>query len=472
MFAIDMGMGKTITALTAAKILLEIGEVDKVLIVGPKRVAQFTWPDEFTEWEHTKDLDFTVVTGDLSDTPYIPVKGEPKPTARQKAADSSAPIHITNRENLVWLWKHFGEGRNWPYDMLIYDESSRLKGFLRRSKRDKKTGKGGNINEFGVLMKARRNFFRRVIELSGTPSPNGLRDLGGQICLLDEGERLGHCKSVFEKRFFKKCPYTYEYTPKPHAFKEITESISDICVSLRTEDYVEMPQIVSLTKKVKLSKKQMKMYKELEKTLVLEEFDLEVANQAACTQKLLQLSNGSMYKTQMSVDEYERIVEDREVIEIHDEKIHCLESIVEEACGKPILLAYSFQFDKDRILKAFPNAVVFEEDDTAYPRWNKGEIDLLIAHPASIGHGLNLQKGSNIAVWYGLNWSLELYLQFNKRLARPGQPDEKVFLYHIITEGTHDERILPSLREKNCEQDDILKAIEVPKELVKQSNIL
>lgn len=502
MYAVDMGMGKTITSLTAFMTLLKAREISKILIVAPKRVAAHTWPDEIKTWQHTQHLKFSVITGDL------------KPAERKYAAESPAKIHIINRENLPWLWAHFGEGRRWPYDALIYDEASRLKGFSRRTKVSKevnfkieadgtlykneegepetqegrkgcaigpdgkplldKSGKpilgpgkkGGNITEFGVLMKARKNFFKRVIELSGTPAPNGVYDLGGPLCLLDQGERLGKSKTAFKKKYFNENKYDYSIEAKDGAFDSIMSSISDICVSLNTEDYVKMPQIVPIMRKVRMSEKQYKKYKELETSLVLEEFDIEVANRAGLVQKLLQLANGSIYKVTPYVDDKDVMREHREVIHVHDEKLVELESIMQEAAGKPVLIACSYKFDQDNIRKRFPKATFFDECDNAVERWNRGEIEMLVSHPASIGHGLNLQKGSNIAVWYGLNYSLELYLQFNKRLARPGQPEEKVFLYHIICENTYDEKILPVLEDKDAEENMVLKAIEAPKELV------
>ncbi len=430
---VDMGMGKTVVSLTLAKILLRRKEVNKILIVAPKRVAQHTWPDEIKNWEHLQNLSFSVILGEDSEL------------NRKTAALNPAKIHITNRENLPWLWDFFKKGKNFPYDMLIYDEASRLKGFNFRTK-------SGKISEFGVLAKARKNNFKRVLLLSGTPAPNGLVDLGGPFYLLDEGERLGTNKTSFRNRYFVVDQYSRAIAPKSFAYKEIIDKISDLMVTLKTEDYVELPEAVEIIKPVNMPTEVHKKYKKLEAEFVLEEHDIIADSKADLNRKLLQLCNGSVY--QKTEDELSR-----DTIEIHELKIEALKTIIEEANDKPVLVAYSYQFDLEKILKAIPEAVAFDSDPTIKDRWNRGEIKVLVAHPASTGHGLNIQKGSNICVWYGLTWSLELFQQMYKRLVRPGQPEDKVFMYFLICPGTYEEKILEVLRSKEATQEDIFNSL-------------
>lgn len=445
----DMGFGKTAAGWTTAKILLDCREVRKVLIVAPKRVAKDTWPDEKEEWEHLKDLEHSLVLGEMN------------LIDRGNAALSEAPIHITNRENLVWLWEFFQNGRTWPYDCLIYDEASRLKAWKQRSAVTRKNGvtRGGRINEYGVLVKARKKYFKRVVELSGTPSPNGLQDLGGLLYMLDLGQRLGESRKSFMERWFETCPYTRRIEAKPYAMKQITDRISDICVTLKTEDYVDLPQQLNIPYYVHMDKKTEEKYQTLLKTRVLWEEEIRAKSAGVLAQKLLQLCNGSIYRND---DFGERI----ETIEIHDLKAEALKDIIEMAGDKPVLVAYSYEFDKERIKAKFPQAQVFEDIQDAVAKWNAGDVPLLIAHPASIGHGLNLQKGSNICVWYGLTWSLELYQQFNRRLVRPGQTEEKVMIYHILTQGTYDERVYDVLATKAVTQDEVLNILSADKTLV------
>lgn len=445
----DMGFGKTAAGWTTAKIWLDCRYASKVLIIAPKRVAKDTWPDEKKEWEHLQNLEHSLILGEMN------------LIDRGNAALSQAPIHITNRENLVWLWEFFQNGKTWPYDALIYDEASRLKAWKHRSAVVNKNGRksGGRLNEYGVLAKARKRYFKRVVELSGTPSPNGLQDLGGLLYILDLGERLGTSRSAFLQRWFEICPYTRKISAKPFAMKQITDRISDICVTLKTEDYVDLPQQVNVPVYVCMDKKTEKKYKTLLKTRVLWEEEIRAKSAGVLAQKLLQLCNGSIYRT----DDFGQRME---TIEIHDLKAEALKDIIEQAGDKPVLVAYSYEFDKQRIKKKFPQAKVFEEVDDAVAEWNAGKIPLLIAHPASIGHGLNLQKGSNICVWYGLTWSLELYQQFNRRLVRPGQQEEKVIIYHILTEGTYDERVYAVLANKAVTQDEVLDILSADKSIV------
>lgn len=442
--AVRMGMGKTAVCLTLCKYLLQTRSCKKILVVAPKRVAKFTWPDEIHEWDHLRELKYSVIIG------------EQEEASRIQNALSPNKIHIVNRENLPWLWNFFQSGKDWPYDVLIYDEGSRLKAW-------KKKTKSGHRSEFGVLAVARKKNFKRVVILSGTPTPNGLIDLGGPIYLLDLGERLGVNKTQYMRRYFDTCAYSFKVSPKSWAFDEITKRISDICISLRTEDYVTLPDQIDIVKKVRLSEKDRSRYTELEKQMFLEEYDLLIANRAVLVQKLLQLCNGSFYVTNEKTQETTTHL-------LHKEKIEALKEIIESAEGKPVLIAYSFQFDRDLILKEIQGCEEFDDRDGIVERWNKGQIPVLLAHPASIGHGLNLQKGSNVAVWYGLTWSLELYQQFNSRLVRPGQPEEKVFLYHILTEDSYEMKVYETLRLKDIVQDDIIETLKVKRSIVEEDH--
>ena len=493
--AVDMGLGKTVCALTVVSDLLDEGEIDKALVVAPLRVATNTWPTEIEEWSHLKHLRYAVLCG--------------PPGERAKAAADPAPIHIINRENLVWLHEYWGS--KWPYDMLIYDEASRLKAGRKRTaggeegvvktlelagypddptehdvriidhmllcepwptkaelseaadvgrKHIDNLQKSGvlapstrirppsppRISEFGVLAK-RRSSFGRVIELSGTPSPNGLEDLWGPAYILDQGRRLGASKTAFLSRWFKKGRDGFTNVPFPHAEREILTALSDVMFSMKEQDYRQVLPVLHNIIEVNLPKKALNHYREFKKELYSEEYDVEAVNNGVLTNKLLQFANGSMYRG-----------EEKHVVPIHDEKLKALESIIEEAAGAPVLIAYSFQFDCDRIKKRFPNAVIFDDDENFVKKWNKGKIAIGLAHPASIGHGLNLQYGGNIAVWYGLTWSLELYQQFNKRLPRPGQT-KTVIIHHILAKDTEDSRQYRALNTKGATQDRIIDAV-------------
>jgi len=432
-----MGSGKTVSVLTAIKDFRELGLIGPVLIVAPLLVAETTWPDEIEAWEHTRKLTYEVITG---------------PEARRLSRLARpADIHIINRENIPWLVRTLGD--DWPYEWLVWDESSRLKAGRKRTRggrtiqKDGKTVKAPQLSEFGAACKIRKHL-KMVTELTGTPAPGGVRDLWGQIYLLDQGERLGTSRTAFENRWFQYDPYSHKYTPFVHTEKEVMERIKDIMFVLKEEDYADLPELVVNQVMVRLPPKIMKQYKEFEKTLVAEEWDVEAVNRGVLINKLLQFSNGSLYN------------EEGEDLYVHDQKVKALERIVEEAAGQPILVAYSYQFDKDAILKKFPDAVLLADDSDAVRRWNNGEIKMLLCHPASAGHGLNLQKGGNIAVWFGLNWSLELYQQFNKRLHRSGQKNT-VFMHHILAEGTADEKVLEALTRKGVTQDAITDAVKV-----------
>lgn len=441
--ALDMGSGKTVSALTAARDLICNFTVNKVLIVAPKLVAEATWPDEIEAWEHTKWLSYSILVGD-----------EKTVCGR---ADEDTYIHIVNKERLPLLWDHFGRGERWPYDMLILDEASMCKnGSLRVTQKDEKTGKikrpssDTPLSRFGVLAHARRKF-SKVVLLTGTPTPKGLENLWGISFIIDLGKRLGSQKDSFLARYFHENKYSRKRLPQEHAFDEILEKIKDVFFSIDPKHYVTLPPVNSNSIWVNLPPKVLKQYKQFERDSVSEEYDVEAVNAGVLFGKLHQFANGSMYQ------------EDGEDVWIHDVKLEALENLVDELNGEPLIVAYSYKFDCDRIRKKFPKAVVLNEE--ADPRkvmkdWNAGKIDMLLAHPASAGHGLNLQYGGCHAAWYGLTPDLELYQQFNKRLARPGQT-RPVWLHHILARKTKDEDRLPQLAERAAVQDRVLEAVRV-----------
>jgi SNF2 family DNA or RNA helicase len=431
--AAEMGLGKTAAVLKAIRQLLDVGEIKKVLIVAPLRVADHTWPEEIAKWAFARDLTYIVATGDEDD--------------RRIALRQEADIHIINRENLVWLQQHWG--RHWPYDMLVYDEASRLKGGNKRTKgnvRQDGTKSRRRISEFGTLRRM-RGFFKKVVLLSGTPAPNGLVDLWGPIFIIDLGQRLGTSKDAFLKRWFVQDRYTYKITPHEWSHDEIMGKLDDVFFSLKEADYLELPPLVPIDHWVDLPPKAMEIYRRMERDMVLEEFDIEAVNNGVLTNKLLQVANGSIYK------------EDGSAVRIHEAKLDALESIIAEAMGRPVLLGYEFKFDLDAIKKRFPFARIFGDSKNDKKDWDAGRIKLLVTHPASAGHGLNFQFGGNIQVWYGLTWSLELYLQFLKRLHRSGQLADRVFLHRILARRTADESMVRTLGIKGVTQDMITDAV-------------
>lgn len=428
--ALEPGAGKTVSTLTACRDLLDEGKIKRVLLVAPLLVASTVWHTEIEEWAH------------LSGTTYSHLIGNEK--KRSAAFDEDTEIHIINRELLPWLWEHSGRGARWKYDCLVIDEASMLKNGKKRT--EKKA-----LTRFGVLAAARK-YFTGVVELTGTPAPNGIQNLWGLAFIIDQGERLGRSKNQFQNRWMNFNKYTFEIAPKPGAEEDIMSRMKDIMVSLDPKDYVELPPLVENVIKVKLPPKVMEAYRKFKKTLVYDPLDIEAVNAAVLTGKLLQAANGSIYN------------EDGEHQHIHDCKLNALVDLHEECAGIPLLVAYTFKFDLERIRKKFPHAVVLSEQKDVMQTvrdWNTGKIDMLLAYPASAGHGLNLQKGSNVSVWYGLTSDLELFQQFNKRLWRSGQRASTVFSHRIIAEGTHDEEILPILNDKEAVQSRVLKATQI-----------
>ena len=425
---LTMGLGKTVTTLTAIKELLDNCIISNALVIAPKKVTQVTWSDEIKNWEHLKGLTISVIDGDVKH--------------RRAAMMAKADIYAVSRDNIVWLVMEYG-GIKLPYDMVVIDELSSFKNHA--SKR------------FRALRKVRK-FIPRVVGLTGTPSPNGLIDLFAQMYLIDEGQRLGKTITGYRDRFFRPdkrngdIVYTYALKhPANETEKQISDLIGDITISMTAEDYLKMPDKVMMYDTVEMSKKVAESYNEFEREQVLElinsEEPISAASAAALSNKLQQFANGAIYTA------------DREVIQLHDEKIEKLQELVEAANGAPVLVAYSYKHDLDRIMKALKeyNPVKLEKPEQIAD-WNAGKINVLITHPASSGHGINLQKGGNIIIWFGNTWSLELYMQFNARLYRQGQ-DKPVYIHHIVTKGTVDEKIIKALSGKKETQDGLMNSI-------------
>lgn len=421
---LDMGLGKTITTLTAINnLMFDMFEVRKVLIIGPLRVARDTWPSEIEKWKHLKHLRYSVVIG--------------TPDERKAALQANADIYIINRENVDWLVSN----TNFDYDMVVIDELSSFKN--HQSKR------------FKALMKVRPKV-KRIVGLTGTPASNGLMDLFAEFRLLDMGERLGRFIGQYRNEYFKPDKQNgyivYSYKPLPDAEERIYEKISDITVSMKAVDHLKMPELISNEYTVKMSEAEKEKYKELKDELILEVQDSEItaANAAALSNKLCQMSNGAVYD------------DENNIIPIHNRKLDALEDIIESANGKPVLVAYWFKHDRTRIAERLNKlGIVYQEIKSAenIKNWNSGKLPVALIHPASAGHGLNLQSGGNFLVWFGLTWSLELYSQTNARLWRQGQQSETVVIQHIVTKGTVDERILKALKEKDETQTALMTAV-------------
>lgn len=417
---LDMGLGKTITTYTAIeKLINDYIDIKKVLVIAPKRVAEDTWPTELEKWDHLETLKVSQVLG--------------SPKERKKALEVDADIYVVTRDNVVWLVDYLG--KNWDFDTLVIDELSSFKN--HSSKRFKK-------------LKTVTPYFKRVIGLTGTPAPNSYMDLWSQIYLLDRGERLGKNITAFRRRFFD----TYnrgmynDYVLKKGAKEEIDILISDICISMKAKDYLKnLKEPIVIDVKAKMNKEEFRIYKQMEKDALiqLDNEDITALSAATVSNKLLQLANGSIYD------------DEKNTHIIHSRKLEVLNELVEESQGENMLVFYTFKSDLERIKKEFPDAVKLE-DDKDIKNWNQGKIKMLLAHPASAGHGLNLQSGGSIIVWYGLNWSLELYLQANARLQRQGQKNQ-VRIYRIITEKSIDERVLDALNGKNVNQEKLLRQL-------------
>lgn len=423
----EMGLGKSVSTLTAIKQLMDdYLEVGKVLVIAPKRVAESTWSDEIDKWEHLEGLRVSKILGT-----------EKQRTAALKA---DADIYLINRENVVWLVAKL-QGY-WPFDMLVIDELSSFK-----------SAKSARFKALRLV----RPKISRVVGLTGTPAPNGLIDLWSQIYLLDLGERLGKTITGYRTKYFhpgrSNGQVVFDYKLNNGSEDAIYKQIGDICISMKAEDYLQLPDRIDRTVEIHFTDKVMEKYLEFEKQQVLAmedvEGDISAVNAAALSNKLLQYANGAIYDSE------------RNVHEIHPEKLDALEEIVEAANGQPVLVFFSFRHDVTRIMatlrKYHPKEIGGPEDIAA---WNAGKISVLMAHPAGAGHGLNLQVGGHIIVWFGLPWSSELYLQANARLYRQGQ-GKPVIIHHLIAKGTMDEDVVKALTDKVNKQDALMQAVKV-----------
>ena len=416
---LDMGLGKTVITLTALwQLTLDSFDVSRVLVIAPKRVAEDTWPKELAKWEHLTGLTSSLVLGSAAE--------------RKAALQRKAFLYIINRENVAWLVKN----HYWDFDMVVIDELSSFK---------------SNKAERFKAMKKVRPMITRIVGLTGTPAPNTLLDLWPQMYLMDMGQRLGRFIGGFRDRFFlpdkRNREIIYSYKPREGAEDAIYALISDICISMKAADYLDMPERIDNRIEVSMSPKERKLYDDFQKDMVLSigDEELDATNAAALSNKLLQMANGAVYG------------EDKKVIHIHDRKLDALEDLVEGANGKPLLVAYWYKHDLQRIKARFKNARCI---DTAkdIDDWNAGKIPLALIHPASAGHGLNLQDGGCTIVWFGLTWSLELYQQLNARLWRQGQK-HTVVIHHIVTKGTHDEDVMRALENKDTRQSALIEAV-------------
>lgn len=423
---IDMGLGKTVITLTALfDLLFDSFEIHKVLVVAPLRVGLISWPDELKKWEHLHFLKSSIVIGTEME--------------RLRALKAKADIYIINRENLEWLVTK--SGYKFDFDTVVIDELSSFKN--GRSKRHK------------ALMTV-RPYVKRIIGLTGTPAGNGLMDLWAEFKCLDYGSRLGRFITRYREEYFlpdkRNGMVVFSYKPQAGAEARIYSKISDITISMKAIDHLMMPDLIEVERAVELDEHEISLYKELVEEMVLELKDKEItsANAAVLTGKLLQIANGAIYS------------DSGEIVEIHDRKLDELEDIIEAANGKPLLVAYWFKHDLDRIKKRLDKlGVIYKTLDKPenIRQWNDKELQVGLIHPASAGHGLNLQSGGNTIVWFGLTWSLELYQQTVARLYRQGQKSGSVVVMHIIAKGTMDELVLRALKDKDMTQTRLIDAV-------------
>lgn len=438
---LDMGLGKTVSTLTAINYLMfDYLEINSVLVIAPKRVAESVWQEEAEKWDHLKHLSFSKIIG----------------SAKQRISavmDTKADIYIISRDNVAWLCALYGGGKL-PFDMVVIDELSSFKSY--KSERFK-------------ALRGARPYLKRLVGLTGTPAPNGLIDLWPQIYLMDRGERLEKTISRYREKYFRPGQtnghVVYSYDLMSNSEYLIHKKIEDICISMKANDYLEMPERTDNYIKLKMPEQIKKQYDDFEKNKVLDLFkseqeyldnadkwvdkpvEINAVNAAALSNKLLQFANGAVYD------------ENRKVFPIHDIKLEALKEIIEDANGQSVLVAWTFQFDRDRIMdylkKYKPRELKTNKD---IEDWNAGKIQVMLAHPASAGHGLNLQAGGNLIVWFGQTWSLELYQQFNARLYRQGQKNH-VVINHLILQGTHDEDVIRALKNKDKKQNALMNSI-------------
>jgi len=418
---LDMGLGKSVITLTSIfDLCLDSFLIRKVLVIAPLRVARDTWPAEIEKWDHLKGLTYTVAIGNESE--------------RRAALMQAADIYLINRENVDWL---VNKSRlPFDYDMVVIDELSSFK--AHGSKR------------FKALRRVRPKV-KRIVGLTGTPSGNGLMDLWAEIGILDLGQRLGRFISHYRNTFFtpdkRNQQIIFSYKPLPGAEDEIYRLISDITISMRSTDYLKMPECIINEIPVRLSEKEHKSYETMKQDLVLslEGQEIDAGSAATLSNKLLQMANGAVYS------------DDGSVVQLHDRKLDALEDLIEAANGKPVLIAYWYKHDLERIQNRFP--VTKLDTAESLKAWNKGEIPIAIIHPASAGHGLNLQSGGSTLVWFGLTWSLELYQQTNARLWRQGQESDTVVIHHLVAQDTIDERVMKALKDKDHNQSALIDAV-------------
>lgn len=428
-----MGMGKTSSTLTVLD-TLELVEPGPALVIAPLRVAASTWPDEAKKWEHLKDVEVSAVVGTAEE--------------RRAALRRPATVYTINYENLPWLVEHFGE--KWPFRKIVADESTKLKGFRLRQ----------GTQRARALARVAHSRATRFIELTGTPSPNGLQDLWGQAWFLDRGHRLGASFDAFKGRWFQQIQVgadrnAVQLVPLPYAQEQIQNALRDLCISLDARDHFDIAEPITTTVRVELPAKARRLYRDMEREMFLSigDVEIEAINAASKTIKCLQLANGAIYSDD-TCTKFE---------EIHDAKLQALESIIEEAAGMPVLVAYHFKSDLSRLQRAFPKGRVLDSSPSTIKAWNAGSIPVLFAHPASAGHGLNLQDGGNIIAFYGHWWNLEEYQQIIERIGPTRQAqaghNRPVFIYHIIAEGTVDELVMARRETKRGVQELLLEAM-------------
>lgn len=421
---LDMGLGKSVITLTALwDLVLDRFDCGRVLVIAPKRVAEDTWPKELAKWDHLKGLTYSLVMGSEKQ--------------RREALQKRAFLYIINRENVAWLV----DNCPWNFDTIVIDELSSFK--------------SSKAQRFRALKKV-RPLVKRVIGLTGTPSPNSLIDLWPQIYLLDMGQRLGRFITHYRERFFvpdkRNREMVYSYKPREGAEDRIYELIGDICISMKATDHLNMPPLISNRVEVSLGQQERKVYDALRKDLIvkLKDGEIDAVNAASLSGKLLQMAGGAVYDTE------------GRTLRIHDKKLDVLEDLIEAANGKPLLVAYWYKHERDRIQERFRVREILTTKDI--DDWNAGRIPVALLHPAAVGHGINLQQGGSTLIWFGLTWSLELYQQTNARLWRQGQ-QHAVVIQHLVTTGTHDEDVMRALERKDMGQAALIEAVKARMEV-------
>ena len=418
-----VGLGKTVTALTAVEHLIQKKETNKVLIIAPLRVAKFVWPSEMTKWNHLKHMQCTVIHGSRK--------------AREGLLQSDHRIHVINRENVVWLVDELAKSRRWPYDCVIIDESSAFKN--SKSKR------------FKALRQANHKI-DRLIELTGTPASNGLLDVWAQVHLLDGGERLGRTMTRYKEMYFDSDYMGWNFTPKIGAKPQIYNKIQDICLTLNKNDYLQLPPVNNNIIHLNMGGEEQEQYEELERRFILEiQNETVTASQAGVlSNKLLQFCGGAVYHDSTTG-------QPQQWVEVDDTKMTALAEMIDEMAGEPLLVAYNYKHELFRLREKFPHGKVLNTKADE-EKWNSKEIPLMFVQPQSVGHGLNLQAGGNNLVWFSLTWDLELYDQLNGRIDRQGQT-KPVFIHHLVLRDTIEEKVLMRLENKALTQAELLEAM-------------